>query len=140
MLKMFTNLIEEAHREGLKEIVVEAIIQKEEKKILLIEDLKLVKPIYSFPAARVKEGEGLSLALQRAVVENTNMEIKKVVRYVGHYDLNNARHYHFVVEVNNPYALEENTSIAYAWLDVQEAVGYPVQDKVREVLDLYNKS
>jgi len=37
--------------------------------------------------------------------------------------------------VNNPFAVEENKSISFAWLDIQEAVGYPIRDEVREMLD-----
>ncbi len=137
---MYKGLIEDAHKEGIQEIVVAAIIHNEGGQVLLIHDLQDVKPLYIFPEAKLKEEESLSQALQRAVTGKTNMGIKEVNGYLGHYDEGRKRYYHFVVEVNDPYAVEENKSIAYAWLDIQEAVGYPIKDAVREILDLYNKT
>lgn len=135
---MYKNLIEEARKEGLEKIVIEAIIQKD-GKVLLIEVLGVGDSFYQFPNADLKKGESISQALERAVIEKTAMQLKEVKNYLGHYDKEGSRHYHFVVEVKDPYSLEDNTTIAYAWLDVQEAVGYPIADEVREMLDLYNK-
>lgn len=136
---MYKNLIEEAKKEGIKHIVVETIVQKDSGEILLIEDLQMEKRIYGLPAANLKEGETIPQALQRAITERTAMQLKEVRAYLGHYDERDVRHYHFVTEVNDPYALEENTNIAYAWLKIEDAVGYPITDKLREMLDLYAK-
>lgn len=135
---MYKNLIEEAHKEGLEKIVIETIIQKD-GKVLLIEVLGVGDSFYEFPNADLKEGESISQAMERAVTEKTAMQLKDVKSYLGHYDKEGIRHYHFVVEVKDPYSLENNSAIAYAWLDVQEAVGYPITDELREMLDLYNK-
>ncbi len=134
---MYKNLIEEARKEGIEKLAIEALVQKD-GKVLLIEELGKGESFYGFPAASLKEEESIPQALQRAVTENTAMQLKEVKSYLGHYDQDGIRHYHFVVEVNDPYSLEENTNIAYAWLEVQEAVGYPITDEVREMLDLYN--
>ncbi|MCP5503992.1 MAG: NUDIX domain-containing protein [Chlamydiales bacterium] len=136
---MYKNLIEEAHKEGLEKIIIETIIQKD-GKVLLIEALGMGDSFYEFPNADLKEDEGISQALERAVTQKTAMQLKDVKRYLGHYDKEGIRHYHFVVEVKDPYSLEDNATIAYAWLDVQEAVGYPITDELREMLDLYNKT
>ncbi len=135
---MYKNLIEEAVKDGIKKISVEALVRKD-RKVLLIEELGKGQVFYGFPAASLREEESIPQALQRAVTINTVMQLKEVTNYLGHYDYDGVRHYHFVVEVNDPYSLEENTKIAYAWLEVQEAVGYPITDEVREMLDLYNK-
>lgn len=136
---MYKNLIEEAHKEGLEKITIEAVIQKD-GKVLLIEELGMGETFYHFPSADVKEKESIPQALQRAVTAKTAMQLKEVKRYLGQYDRDGVRHYHFVVEVDDPYSLEENVNIAYAWLEVQEAVGYPITDQLREMLDLYNKT
>ncbi|QVL57798.1 MAG: NUDIX domain-containing protein [Simkaniaceae bacterium] len=136
---MYKNLIEEALSEGMEKIAIETVIEKD-GKVLLIEDLGMGTTFYGFPKVELKEGESIPQALQRAVTERTAMQLKDVKRYLGHYDRDGMRHYHFVVEVNDPYSLEENANIAYAWLDVQEAVGYPITDQLREMLDLYNKT
>lgn len=130
------TLIEEAHREGLKTIIIEAVIQKG-GKILLIETLGVGNTFYEFPKAVLKEGETTAQALERAIEGQTAMHLEEVKRYLGHYDKKGERHYHFVVEVKDPYSLEESRSIAYSWLPVQEAVGYPISDELRGMLDLY---
>jgi hypothetical protein len=66
--------------------------------------------------------------------------IKSVLRYLGHYDIGGVRHLNFAVLANEPYAVEENKSISFAWLEFQGAVGYPIHDEAREMLDLYLKS
>lgn len=134
---MYKNLIDDAKKEGIEQIVVETIIQKDTGEILLIEDLEVEKPIYGLPSADIKKGETIPQTLQRAITLQTAMQLKEVMAYLGHYDQDGVRHYHFVTEVKDPYSLEENTKIAYAWLSIEEAVGYPITDNLREMLDLY---
>lgn len=136
---MTQNLIDEAKKEGIEGIVVEAVIQNE-GKVLLIEPLGGGMAFYTFPNEVITEGETTQQALQKAVTLKTAMELKEVRRYLGHYDKKGIRHLHFVVEVKDPYAVEENTSIAFAWVEAREAVGYPITDELREMLDLYVKT
>ena len=137
---MFSGLIEEAHKEGCIKVSVAAMIENKQHQLLLIEDLKGGKPIYGFPSAEIQEGETIQQALQRAVTLQANMGLKETLRYVGHYDLDGERVYHFVVAVNDPYAIEEKKEVAHAWLIAQEAVGYPILDEVRQMLDQYDRN
>ncbi|WP_420421727.1 NUDIX hydrolase [Simkania sp.] len=136
---MFTNLIDEAKKEGIENVHVAALVRNAEDQVLLIEKVLQEKPIYEFPTADVKEGETIQQALQRAVLEETAMELGDVKAYLGHYDVGQDRYYHFVTEVKDPCSIEQNTKIAYAWLETQEAVGYPITDDLREMLDVYAK-
>lgn len=133
---VYKNLIETAREEGIKSISVDALIQKDDGKILLVGG----DPFYHFPSAMLRDEETLPQAIEQAVTENAMMEIKQVVRYLGHYDREGTRHFNFVVEVNDPYAAEEIEKSAYAWIDVQEAVGYPIWDELRAIIDFYKKS
>jgi len=54
--------------------------------------------------------------------------------------MDGVRHLNFVIKVKDPFEVEKNKSISFSWLDVQEAVGYPIRDEVREMLDLYSKT
>lgn len=137
---MYKNLIETAHAEGFQEVVIDALVCKEDGQVLLVEDLLGSDRFYHFPYAQVKEGESIPQTIQRAVTENTAMTIKEVKRFLGHYDREGKRHLSFVVEVQDPFAVEENKSISFAWLDVREAVGYPIHDEIREMLDIYTKT
>lgn len=136
---MAQNLIEEAKKEGMNKVIVEAVIEKE-GKILLIEPLGEGETFYTFPNMEVLEGETVQHALQKAITLKTAMDLKEVKRYLGHYDKEGIRHLHFVVEVKDPYSVEENSSIAFAWVEVQEGAGYPITDELREMLDLYVKT
>ena len=136
---MYTNLIDEAKKEGIEKIHVAALIRNAEDRVLLIEKVLQEKQVYEFPTADLKEGESLQQALQRAVLEETTMELGEVKAYLGHYDVGKERYYHFVTEVKDPYSIEQNTKVAYAWLETQEAVGYPITDDLREILDVYAK-
>ncbi|MCB1106972.1 MAG: NUDIX domain-containing protein [Chlamydiia bacterium] len=136
---MYKNLLESAHEEGITEVTIDVLVQKGDGKILLVENMEGNDPFYHFPIALVKKDETIPQAIQRAVTENTGMEMKEVVRYLGHYDHSGVRHLNFVIEVKDPYSLEGTKKLIYAWLDVQEAVGYPIRDELREILDLYAK-
>jgi ADP-ribose pyrophosphatase YjhB (NUDIX family) len=133
---MYRNLIEEARKDGMQTICISALIRKN-GQVLLIEDLKRQSALYELPSVQLGQNETISQAMQRAITEKTKMQLKKVISYLGHADRENERHYYFIAEVIDPYALEENTTIAYAWLDAQEAIGYPITEELREMLDLY---
>lgn len=136
---MYKGLIDEAKKDGMEKIHVAAFIRNAADQILLIEKLLQEKAIYALPMVTVKEGETIQQALERGIMEGTSMEIAEVKAYVGHYDIGKERTYHFLIEVKDPYSLESNTNIAYAWLETQEAVGYPITDQLREMLDVYAK-
>ena len=136
---MTQNLIDDAKKDGMERVVVEAVIQNE-GKVLLIEPLGKGVAFYTFPNEEVLEGETIQQVLQKAVTLKTAMELKEVKRFLGHYDKEGIRHLHVVVEVKDPYSVEEKSSIAFAWVEIQEAVGYPITDELREMLDLYVKT
>lgn len=139
---MVKNLIDAAQREGIKEIFISAVIRKDTQVLLIREQLQ-AKTVYRFPTAEIIEGESIPETLQKAITEETGMSLKSVIAYLGHYDQkiegNNVRYYHFVAEVVDPYSVESNTRFSYAWLEVQEAVGYPITDQLREMLDQYSR-
>ena len=139
---MVKNLIDAAKKEGIEKIFISTLIRKD-TQILLIGELLQTKTIYRFPTAEVIEGESIPAALQRAITEETGMRLKTVISYLGHYDLEiegkKVRYYHFVTEVVDPYSIESNNRFSYAWLEVQEAVGHPISDQLREMLDQYSR-
>ncbi|MCB1081732.1 MAG: hypothetical protein KDK63_01150 [Chlamydiia bacterium] len=136
---MTENLLEDAKKEGMEKIIVEAMIEKE-GKVLLIEPLGGGETFYTFPCMELQEGEAVSQVLQKVITLKTGMALKEVKRFLGHYDEGKIRHLHFVVEVSDPYSVKENSSIAHAWLEPQEAAGYPITDALRGMLDLYVKT
>lgn len=136
---MYTNLIDEAKKGGMQKVYVAGLVRNASGQLLLIEKVLEEKQIYYFPVVEVRKGETVQQALQRAVMEETNMQLSDVKAYLGHYDIEKERTIHFVVEVKDPYAIEQYTEVAYAWLETQEAIGYPISDEIREMLDIYAK-
>ena len=134
---MYSNLLIEAKKAGMHVVIVEAVLQNDRREILLLEDHFSLDIGYRFPHAEVKQNEKISQAIQRALMEETTMQLKEVIGYLGHHDEEKKRHYYFVATAHDPYAIESQTRFAYNWLDPQEGVGYPITEAVRRVLDLY---
>ena len=138
---MYSHLKDEAAQSGIEKIRVSAIV-RQKNRILLLE-----KPVkrggfsgeYELPVTLVKEGETIQQALQRALIEEVRLEIKDVVAYLGHYDEGKVRDYYFVVLVHSPSSAQAIRHIACAWVDIGEAVGYPISNHLRQTLDLFAK-
>lgn len=134
---MYKNLLEAARSEGIQQFIVEALI-KNQNQVLLVEDP--VSQHYEFPSSPLKDGESLQQALQRLVIEKTSMVMSDVKAFFTHYDVKKetlTRHFQFIVEVSDPFAIQLSGYAAYAWVDVQEGVGYPITDLLREQLDTF---
>ena len=136
---MAQNLIETAKKEGMTKSYISALIRNKGGNILLVEEILSEKRIYGFPTYEIKRRETLSQALERLILEKTGMDLEQVIKYLGHYDLDRARYFHFLVEVKDPYSIEKETQIGYSWVELEEAFGYPITDETRKILDLYAK-
>ena len=124
----------------MKQFIVEALI-KNQNQVLLVEDA--VSQHYEFPSSPLKVDESLQQALQRLVIERTSMVMSDVKAFFGHYDVKKetlTRHFQFVVEVSDPFAIQLSGYAAYAWVAVQEGVGYPITDQVRKQLDTFSST
>ncbi|MBP9841995.1 MAG: NUDIX hydrolase [Simkaniaceae bacterium] len=133
---MYSHLKEEAKKAGIQKIRVAAIV-RQKNRILLLE--KGGSAEYEIPTTYVKEGETIQQALQRGLIEEARLDIKDVVAYLGHYDQGKTRDYYFVVLVHNPSSAQAIRHSACAWVDIGEAVGYPISDHLRQTLDLFAK-
>lgn len=136
---MYKNLLEEANKEGFNEIVIEVIVKNARGKILLIHALKNLIENYQFPSCLLKLNETIPQVLQRVVTEQTSMTLSEVISYLSHRDVEGKRYFTFIVCVDAPSAIEGSTSIASAWVNVEEAYGYPISEDIRETLDLYTR-
>lgn len=133
---MYQNLITDAKEKGLTELSVNALVRHEDH-ILLIEE---TRGIYTLPSTLVREDETLQQALQRGLVETTNLMLEEVIAYLGHNDIGKKeRHFYFATTVHDPFAVQLRNHVAFAWVDIQEAVGYPISDELRQTLDFFAK-
>ena len=138
---MYHDLLEEAKEAGIKDIVISLIV-KAQDKLLLLENP--VKPgdtdgLYVLPSTRLKAQESISQGIQRGLMESTGLDLKDVVAYLGYQDFRTTREYTFVVIALDPYGVGPSDHIAYSWVNIGDAVGYPISDTLRQTLDLFEK-
>lgn len=138
------TLIEAARKEGI-EIIELILLAHIGEQLLLVErsfgDKKpgLCEPII----VRIKEGESLTQALSRGVIEETGAHVEKIEAYLGHRDFvresKRGRELTFVVTLVEPYEIESRTHTGWAWVKWREAIGYPLSDERRKTIDLFAK-
>lgn len=138
---MYQNLIEEAQQAGKKTVQVAAIVRHNDNILLLELGVKPgeMSGAYELPTTQLKKGETIQQALQRALMENAGLGLKDVMAYLGQHDEGETREYFFVVDVNDAFSVETPRHQGYSWVDIQEAVGYPITKQVRDTLDLFSK-
>ena len=92
---------------------------------------------YELPTALLQKEESTQQTLQRAIVFETGLSLSKVVSFVGHIDAGKNRQLIFLVNVSDPMGVQLREHVAYAWPEMQEAIGYPISDELREILNRY---
>lgn len=138
---MYQNLIKEAREAGIKTINVAAIVRHNDNILLLERHIKPgeMSGLYELPSTILKEGESIQQGLQRALMETTGLGLVDVMAYLGHHDTEKNREYFFVVDVEGAFSLTTQRHQGHSWVDIQEAVGYPITKQVRDTLDLFSK-
>ncbi len=139
----YEKLEKDAKDVGIEKFVVGAILADNEK-ILLLERPKndFMGGIYELPSGNLEQGETLEQGLIREIAEETGLEVKSVVDYVGFFDYKSSsgkkvRQFNFLVELvsKNPIILTEHDS--YVWSLIDELDKYPVTDSVKEIVQNY---
>jgi 8-oxo-dGTP pyrophosphatase MutT (NUDIX family) len=145
---MFGHLLTQAKEDLIKEcrvsLLVEKITSGRELTLLLIEQLPLRgQQGYEFPSGKVREVESLSQAIQRVLMEETSLSLNKVSQFLISKDSltgsASKRIFYFLVEVKDPEDIILGHHHSYAWVSPKEAVGYPISEDLREIVDLYIK-
>ena len=121
--------------------VVGAVILKNDK-VLLLERPKedFMGGIYELPSGKVEGGESLDVALYREVEEETDLRIREIKKYLGHFDYESksgkkTRQFNFAVTVEKPLEVRLEEHEDYAWVDKNQLHEYPVTDSVKQILD-----
>jgi hypothetical protein len=136
-------MLDEAKKEGI-ELFEVAIFVKKNETFLLLENNQGPNRFFFDPViGSIKEGESWPIALERVLLQKVGLALKKVIKYVAFRDLSSSskkiRRYYFVVEVYDPEDLNLKEYHSYAWVELLDAVGYPVREDLREILDLLIK-
>ena len=137
----YENLVKEAKLNGINRYVVGAIILKNDK-VLLLERPKddFMGGIYELPSGKVEDGESLNIALYREVEEETDLRIREIKKYLGHFDYESksgkkTRQFNFAVTVEEPVEVRLTEHEDYVWVDKNQLHEYLVTDSVKQILD-----
>ena len=140
---LFTGLVTEAENEGVRQLVVGAVISKDGQVLLLRrpED-DFMGGIYELPSGKVEPGEALDTALHREVEEETGLCVSAITGYLGSFDYASAsgkksRQFNFAVTTaTESIQLQEHD--AYLWTAPTGAA--PVTGSVKTILACYTNS
>lgn len=139
---MFGNLLNKAQADSIVYCEIDLLVEKNQKVLLLEKAPIAGQGFYELPMGSIKEGETLQQAIQRILIETIGLSLKKVVRFLTHKDFlknEKTRTFYFVVEVNDPEDINPNKYHSFGWVEPEEAVGYPIKEDLREILDLHMK-
>ena len=137
------KITERARRDGIENYVVGALITRN-CNILLVERPKddFMGGVYEIPGGQVEEGETLAEALYREVMEETELKVREIRKYIGHFDYGSeddvkTRQFNFLVEIHEPFQIRLHEHVNYAWVNSSGLSQYHVSDSMREVLNAY---
>jgi 8-oxo-dGTP diphosphatase len=140
---LLDQLVEEADKDGVVQLVVGAVVEDEGKVLLLKRPTDdFMGGIFELPSGKVEPGEDLKTALVREVEEETGLIVAVATAYLGSFDYlsgsgKKSRQFNFVVavEATEPVVLQEHDE--YRWVPIEEDL--PVTDAVKAVLSEYQE-
>ena len=142
--KILDDLMIKAKGEGIQKVVVGAVI-KNGTKILLLERPKddFMGGIHELPSGNMENNETVREALIREVKEETNLDVRKILKYLGHFDYlsggeKKARQLNFLIEVNDDSDIRLTEHDSFVWADSRHKILENVTDNIKEVLDRVN--
>lgn len=137
------ELTTQAANDGVQQLVVGAIVQANDRVLLLKRPSDdFLGGIYELPSGKVEGEEKLDAALIREVAEETGLTVTDIVAYLGSFDYTSgsgkkSRQFNFAahVEKSEPVRLTEHDSYLWASLDEQP----PVTDAVKKIVQTYRE-
>lgn len=132
-----SNLLEDAKQAGITHFKIAAAAVFEGRILLLKRsEAEVTHPsFYVFPTIEYVEGESINQMLQKALLFCTGLTLTSVDGYLGHFDYDSTRQCTFLVSIQDPYAIQLSNHEAYSWALLREAIGYPISDEVRTLID-----
>jgi 8-oxo-dGTP diphosphatase len=138
---LLQQLITNAASEGVRRLIVGAVVQHNGKVLLLKRpEEDFMGGIFELPSGNVEPGENLHEALRREVQEETGLKISAIREYLGHFDYLSGsgkptRQFNFAVDVDAAEPIELTEHDAHLWASPTDEP--PVTDAVKEILARY---
>lgn len=128
------------------EPTVGALIFNENHQLLLVRTHKW-KDHYTIPGGHVELGESLSDALNREIQEETGLDLvdakflcyQEFIYDESFWEKKHFIFFDFVCRVKGEQVTLNDEAQDYAWVDLEEAYSYPIDEYLRYSLDLIKK-
>jgi 8-oxo-dGTP diphosphatase len=141
--QLLNKLATEAEADGVQQLVVGAVVQHDNKILLLQRpDDDFMGGIWELPSGKVDPDESLDVALIREVGEETGLAVSAIRDYLGCFDYTSgsgkkSRQFNFAVDVAAPEPVELTEHDGHRWAELGEEL--PVTDAVKDVLNKYRE-
>lgn len=140
-VSVLRELMNQAANDGVQQLVVGAIVQADDKVLLLKRPADdFMGGIYELPSGKVEAAETLDAALIREVDEETGLTVTDIADYLGSFDYasgsgKKSRQFNFTVTVAaaEPVTLTEHDEYLWTSLDAEP----PVTDAVKQIFQTY---
>ncbi len=101
----FEDLIRKARKEGTNRFSTGILVVKNKKVLMLLrKEDDFLPNVYELPGGKVEKDESLPEAIKRELFEETSLEIKKIIKFLGYFeyeseDKSKTRQFNFSVTV-----------------------------------------
>lgn len=140
---MFGHLLAEAESDSISYCEVVLLVQNNSTILLLEKPVISGQSFYELPSGLIKQEESLQQVVQRVLMESVSLSLKRVVTFLTHRDYfkndKKKRAFYFIIEANDLEDIALSNHHSFGWIEPKEAVGYPIREDLREILDLYIK-
>lgn len=141
---MSSLFLKEAKAEGIENFEVSLLVYKVDGFLLLEKFLGYHNGFYEPLQGPVKEGESLNQALDRIAIEQASLKLERLDRFLCFFDRvegsKKIRRFYFIAKALDPEDLVLSGHHSFAWLQAEEAIGYPISDELRQAFDFYIKN
>lgn len=144
-MDFYTYLMDKAISEGIKKIVVGAIITNKNNEVLILTRKKedFMGGIDELPSGNVEDGEKIYSALKREVKEETNLDLVKIEGYINFFDYTSgsgkkSRQYNFYIKVDNVDDIKLTEHNSYKWNSLNEVLcNEHITKEVKECFNIF---
>ncbi|MBI5273812.1 MAG: hypothetical protein HY860_02020 [Chlamydiales bacterium] len=142
---MYQTLLEQAKKDKIEYILVGAVVNKN-GRVLLMEHSIQSGPVglFEIPSIEIKSNETILDALRRLFNLRLGLELGSIDRYLNHQDFmlsgKKTRQLNFIVTALDSYEINTTYYQGYAFVKPNDGVGYPINEKNMEILDLFTKT
>ena len=139
--KIFLDgLLEKAKKDGIEKFIVGAVIRNQDKVLLLerpVDDF--MGGINELPSGNMEEGEDILQSLIREVKEETNLDLDRILKYLGSFDYTSgsgkpARQFNFLITVKEIGEIKLTEHDNFYWAGEGHEAFEKVSESVKEIL------